>query len=115
MKIEWEWIQPHADKVNEIDKLAAAVNDAETFVFIGYSRNDEINYLDKNIGRIVSIWGDIEKPLIIFLITFARERGKRVFDKLQTHVIQGGKYRKIREQSALPWRVMGTKWEVDVE
>lgn len=115
MKIEWEWFQPHSENVNEIDKLAAAVEDAETFVFIGYSRSDEPSHSELNISKIIGIWGVIDKPLIVFLVTFSRDHGKRIFEKLQTHVIQGGRHRQIREQPALPWEVPGTKWAITSE
>jgi hypothetical protein len=66
-KIEWEWIQAHADGVNEIDKLAlsaeAAEASAETFIFIGYSRTDETDHAVKNLEKIAQRWGEIEKPL----------------------------------------------------
>ncbi len=110
-KIEWEWIQPHADGVNEIEKLSSAIDEADTFIFIGYSRSDEPDHSAMNIAKILKTWGDIEKPLIVFLVTFSREHGRRRFEKLQTHLIQRGNHRKLREQPALPWEALGTKWE----
>jgi len=109
-KIEWEWDQPHADKVNEIEKLAKAVDQADTFIFIGYSRVDEPDHSDMNIAKIIEIWGKTNKPLICFLITFSRPHGKRKFEKLETHLVQNGKYRLLRGQPALPWEAKGTKW-----
>lgn len=111
-KIEWEWLQPHANGVNEIDKLASAVDESETFIFIGYSRTDEPGHSDLNIAKILEIWGEKEKPLIAFLVTFSREHGKRQFKTLQTHLVQRGKHRQLREQPALPWEVPGAKWVV---
>lgn len=117
-KIEWEWIQAHADKVNEIDKLAsaaeAATAKAETFIFIGYSRTDETDHAAMNLEKIAARWGEIEKPLIAFLVTFSREKGKRIFRKLETHLFQAGKHKLLREQAALPWEKAGTKWAVTV-
>jgi hypothetical protein len=111
-KIEWEWIQPHAEGVNEIDKLASSVDEADTFIFIGYSRSDEPSHSDLNIAKILQTWGSIEKPLIAILVTFSRVQGKRRFETLQTHVFQRGRHRILREQPALPWEATGTKWAV---
>jgi hypothetical protein len=114
-KIEWEWIQPHAETVNEIDKLASSADDADTFIFIGYSRSDEPGHSDMNIAKIRKTWGNIDKPLIVFLITFSREHGKRRFETLETHLVQRGKHRQLRQQPALPWEAPGTKWELAVQ
>lgn len=114
-KVEWEWIQPHSEGVNEIDKLAAAVDEADTFIFIGYSRSDNSNHSEMNIEKITKIWGDIDKPLIAILVKFSREYGKRRFQTLETHLIQRGKHKKLREQPALPWEATGTKWAVQTE
>lgn len=111
-KVEWEWIQPHADGVNEIDKLAASIDQADTFIFIGYSRWDERSHSELNIAKIIKTWGKIEKPLIAFLVTFSRESGRRKFKTLETHLIQGGKHKRLREQPAFPWEASGTKWQV---
>jgi len=109
-KIEWKWYQPHTERVNEIDKLVSAVDEADTFIFIGYSRSDEPGHSEMNIDKILNTWGDTEKPLIAFLVTFSRELGRRRFETLQTHLIQRGKHRQLREQPALPWEAPGTKW-----
>lgn len=114
-KVEWEWIQPHSEGVNEIDKLATAVDEADTFIFIGYSRSDNSNHSEMNIAKITKTWGDIDKPLIAILVTFSRENGKRRFQRLETHLIQRGKHKKLREQPALPWEAAGTKWAVQTE
>lgn len=111
-KVEWEWIQPHSEGVNEIDKLAAAVDEADTFIFIGYSRSDNSNHSGMNIEKITKTWCDIDKPLIAILVTFSRENGRRRFQRLETHLIQRGKHKKLREQPALPWEAAGTKWAV---
>jgi hypothetical protein len=114
-KVEWEWIQPHAEGVNEIDKLAGAVDEADTFIFIGYSRIDGTNHSEMNIEKITKTWGDIDKPLIAILVTFSRENGTRRFQTLQTHLVQRGKHKKLREQPALPWEAAGTKWDVQAQ
>lgn len=111
-KIEWEWIQPYRDDVNEVAKLASAVDEADTFIFIGYSRAD---HAEENINKLLNAWGEIKKPLIAFIITFTLEAGRRKFATLQTHVVQSGKYWKQREQMALPWETEGTKWAVASE
>lgn len=114
-KVEWEWIQPHSEGVNEIDKLAAAVDEADTFIFIGYSRSDNSNHSEMNIEKITETWCDIDKPLIAILVTFSRGNGRRRFQRLETHLIQRGKHKKLREQPALPWEAAGTKWAVQTE
>jgi hypothetical protein len=106
-KIEWEWVQPHKESVNEIEKLASAKDEAATFIFIGYSRDD---HHSENIEKIKATWGEIDKPLIVFLVTFKFEGGKRKFNKLQTHRFKAGVHRKLREQAALPWESINTKW-----
>jgi hypothetical protein len=59
-KIEWEWHQPHDKvKVNEIQKLAEAANEAELLVFIGYSRDD---HHSMNMDRIGRDWEKIRTP-----------------------------------------------------
>jgi hypothetical protein len=109
-KIEWEWIQPKNDSVNEINKLAAAANatdEAEAFVFIGYSRAESHA---ENLEKITRVWGDIKKPLVVILITFSYYAKRRHFEYLQTHYIKNGRHVKVRRQPALPWHVKGTKW-----
>lgn len=51
-RIEWEWLQPKNEKVNEIQKLADAVTDADVSIFIGYSRFD---HHSDNLEKIASI------------------------------------------------------------
>jgi hypothetical protein len=108
-KIEWEWIQPHRESVNELSKLASAAqqSEADTFIFIGYSRTD---HNEQNILELVNAWGRIEKPLLAFLVTFSITVNRRKFKTLQTHLVQRSKHRPLREQPALPWENMGTKW-----
>ena len=106
-KVEWEWIQPKQEKVNEIHKLAEAHDQADVFIFIGYSRAD--NH-EENLLKIRDVWGQLEKPLIVILVTYSYKGKRRHFDHLQTHVIQKNRHKKVRRQPALPWHVPGTKW-----
>lgn len=108
-KVEWEWMQPKADQVNEIKKLADAKDEADAFIFIGYSRSDE-PYYELNLRRISEQWRGIDKPLIVFLVTFSRRPRGRQFELLQTRVFVGSSSRMLRKQEALPWQVKGTKW-----
>lgn len=114
-KIEWEWLQPHSDNVDEIYKLASAADEADTFIFIGYSRADEPGHSCMNIAKVVNSWGKINKPLLCFLVTFSRQHGRRKFETLETHLVQRGKHRLLRQQPALPWETHRTKWSIDEE
>jgi hypothetical protein len=111
-RIEWESLQPRSEKVNEFDKLAKAENDGGCSIFIGYSRTD---LHQENVQKIESICKAINKPLIVFLVTFAYHHKRRRFDVLQTYRFEGGKLKKLRQQLALPWHVKGTKWAASVE
>lgn len=106
-RIEWEWIQPRSEKVNEIGKLAAAADGCETSIFIGYSRG---TLHDSNLAKIKDVWKKINKPLIVFLVTFSFHDKRRHFESLQTYYFKGGKHLLVRTQPALPWQVKGTKW-----
>lgn len=107
-KIEWEWAQPRAEKVNEIVKLASAASDAKVLVFVGYSRTE---CHDENINRITSQWKNISSPLIAFLVQFEFYQGRRHFTFLRTYYVKNGKHKLLRKQPALPWRVDGTRWQ----
>lgn len=106
-KIEWEWMQPRNENVNEFKKLAEAKDESEVFIFIGYSNSD--NH-EENLQKIKVIWKKLNKPLIVFLVTFAHHGQRRHFDLLQTHYFKDGKHKMLRRQPALPWHVEGTKW-----
>jgi len=106
-KIEWEWLQPFREKVNELDKLASAAAEAKLLVFIGYSQDTRHS---ENMSKIVRSWKGVDTPLVVFLITYHYEGGRRHFQDLQTHYLRSGGHKKIREQKALPWDVEGTKW-----
>ncbi len=108
-KIEWEWTPAKVESVNEIEKLANAKNDADVFFFVGYSRTDNDTH-QQNIDSIAKQWGKIDKPLVVFLVTFSYSKKRRHFQELQTHVFEKGKHRLLRIQEALPWQVRGTKW-----
>lgn len=108
-KCEWEWTPARIETVNEIEKLASAAAEADTFFFIGYSRTD--NETDQpNLDAIARQWKKIDKPLVAFLVTFSYSKKRRHFEELQTHLFVGGKHKRVRAQKALPWQVPGTKW-----
>ncbi len=110
-KVEWEWYQPHKEQVNELSKLANSIEEADTFIFIGYSRVDEPHHHSENLRKLAKEWGNIDKPLFGFLVTF--EKGRQ-FKKIQTYLIRSGQIKMLREQNALPWEVEGTKWQAQV-
>lgn len=106
-KVEWEWLQPRHEKVNEIQKLAEASEQADAFIFIGYSRAE---HHAENLAKIKETWGNLDKPLITILVTFSYKGSRRQFDLVQSHYIKNGRHRQTRKQPALPWQVEGTKW-----
>ena len=108
-KIEWEWREPKLEKVNEIKKLAEAAfkDESEVCIFIGYSNKKDH---EKNLEAIGEQWKNLNKPLLVFLVTFERKNKKRKFYLLQTHYFHGTHKEMLREQKALPWEVEGTKW-----
>lgn len=108
-KIEWEWTPAKVEAVNEIEKLANAAHEAEVFFFIGYSRTDNETH-QLNLDSIAKQWKAIDKPLVVFLVTFTYSKKRRHFQELQTHVFSNGIHRRLRSQEALPWQVAGTKW-----
>jgi len=108
-KIEWEWLQAYHSEVNEIKKLAEAATGAKRMVFIGYSKQSDHA---KNITKIRKHWKNIQTPLIAFLITYRWTRGRRCFDRLETHYFRARVHRKIRDQFALPWDVKDTVWQI---
>lgn len=106
--LEWEWLPPFSEKVNEIQKLYAEMNHAEFSVFFSYSGRTE---LQRNLDAISKQWRKSRQPLLVFLVTFEREKRKRWFYELETYLFQNGECRKLRSQPALPWKVPGTRWE----
>jgi len=108
-KVEWEWSQPRSEKVNEIQKLALAKDDADVFIFISYSRTDN-NSHKSNLDAIAQQWKDISKPLLVFLVTFSYSKKRRHFEQIQTHLFGANNHKMLRKQEALPWDVLGTKW-----
>ncbi len=106
--IEWEWWQPHSDKVNEIKKLFSEKSHAKFSVLFSYSREDK--HIE-NLKSIQKQWKNSTSPLIVFLITFKYEKGARWFDNLETYIVKDGKMKKVRTQPALPWHTVGTRWE----
>jgi hypothetical protein len=106
-RIEWEWIQPFRSNVNEFEKLSEAIDDADSFIFVGYSNIDNI---DKSISAIKKAWTNPSKSLLVFLVTYKGQR-KRAFQTVQTYKVISGKAHFIREQQALPWNVPDSRWE----
>lgn len=110
--IEWEWWQPHLEKVNEVQKLVLKRTEAKFSVLFTYSKQDELNTHGRNIESIRKQWGISPSPLIVFLVTFKRKKNARWFNELETYIVKDGKMRKIRTQPALPWDKKGTRWEI---
>lgn len=106
--IEWEWKQAIDESVNEIRKLREVKADALFSAFISYSRHDCHR---KNISPIERQWGRHAYPLVVMLVTFEYSKRARWFDQLETYHLQSGKLQKIRSQPALPWEVVGSRWE----
>lgn len=111
-KAEWEWSQPKHCNVDEIIKLAVAKDEAEVFIYIGYSDASE---LDENLASIQHEWRAVDKPLLVFLITFSRTKGSRKFELLQTYLFKSDTSKLLRKQKALPWEVKGSKWYVGTD
>lgn len=107
-RLEWEWAQAFRPKVNEFEKLARGAADSEALVYIGYSEEAK---LDECLHRIQNDWAIIEKPLIVFIITYRPHGKRREFRLLQTYEFKSGSMRRWRAQPALPWQVKDTKWE----
>lgn len=107
--VEWEWIQPVRDSVNEIQKLRESSAQSTVQVFIGYSREGS---LAENLQRISSQWEGVSTPLIVFLIEFRYSLGQRNFTILRTYYLKNGMARLVRQQPALPWQVQDTRWHL---
>jgi len=109
--VEWEWIESHKDKVEELNKLRDQISASDTppafSTFISYSTNSN---LPAALEKAKELWAQCSKPLIFFVITFERKSGSRVFAELQTHFISKGKHKKLRAQPALPWMVNRKKF-----
>ncbi len=112
-KIEWEWAQPFRQTVNEIQKLsdAAKNREADVFIFIGYSWQDR---LEESLKAITSQW-KASRALLVFFLIFKERRRSRQFCKLQTYRLEKNRWRKLREQPAIPWKVPDTRWQVTAE
>jgi hypothetical protein len=106
---EWEWAEPiNIERVNEVRQLLDAKNDCEFSVFISYSDNRRY---EENMEAVINQWGNSLEPHVFILVRYEREKGQRVFKKIETHHIQNGKCKKVRSQSALPWHEKGKRWE----
>ena len=100
--VEWEWDEPHNEKVKEITKLLKQSEPAVFSTFVSYSTN---SHLPAAIERASRLWADASKPLIFFIVTFKQVGRDRHFLELHTYVFSRGKYKKIRIQPALPWQI----------
>lgn len=108
--IEWEWIQPFREKVNEIEKLSIRSEFAKFSVFISYC---DYRYLTQSLKRVEVLWAVPETPLVLFLIMFKQVGKNRHFCELVTYYFWNGRYKKLRTQPALPWEVKGSKWKLN--
>lgn len=104
--VEWEWKRAHTD-INEIQKLLDKADQAVFQTFIGYSRTSDI---DAALDRTQGLWGNTEKPLLFFLVTYELSGRNRHFQELRTYIFAKGKYKKVRTQPALPWMVNRSKF-----
>jgi hypothetical protein len=106
--IEWEWWEASSYKVNEIQKLSKHNKEPVFSVFISYS---EDKLLEQNLQRIIDQWQDCTHSLLVFLVVFNKQGRYRMFNTLDTYLIDNGKWSLLRTQPALPWDVVGTRWE----
>lgn len=104
--VEWEWKRAHTD-INEIEKLRGKAGQAAFQTFIGYSRVEDVPLA---LERTLSTWADAESPLIYFLVTYDVVKGSRHFKELVTYEFTKNRYKRIRSQPALPWRVNRKKF-----
>jgi hypothetical protein len=109
--VEWEWWEASSHKVNEIQKLFNHNRKAAFSAFISYS---EDHLLDQNLNRIGEQWRECTNPLLVFLVVFNKQGRYRMFNTLETYLVQDGTLRHLRTQPALPWEVNGTRWEAKV-
>lgn len=106
--VEWEWIQPFREKVNEIEKLVNSSHLVNFSVFISYC---DYRFLKQSLERVDTIWAEAETPLVLFLVMFEQRKKERNFCELVTYYFWNGKYKKLRSQPALPWEVPNSKWQ----
>ncbi|WP_169874492.1 hypothetical protein [Pseudomonas proteolytica] len=100
--VEWEWVQSHNDKVDEISKLFKNHEQAAFSTFVSYSTK---SHLPEAIEKASKLWAKASTPLIFFVVTFESVGRDRHFLELQTHFFSRGKHKKIRSQPALPWQI----------
>jgi hypothetical protein len=107
-RIEWEWGEASSNKVNEIQKLFAHNQETEFSTFISYS---EDKFLKQNLDRVAEQWQGCPNPLLVFLVVFNKQGKYRMFNTLDTYLVENGQWKPVRSQLALPWDVAGTRWE----
>lgn len=106
--IEWEWGEPISAGADEIEKLFISKENTRISVLITYSHQD--NH-DQNIRYITQYWKSSDFPLIVMLVTFSKQSGRRLFHDLETYLVKNGQAKLLRRQPALPWNAKGTRWE----
>ena len=111
-RIEWEWWEASSGKVNEVQKLSENSDGVKFSVFISYS---EDNLLEQNLQRIAEQWQNCPNPLLIFLVVFTKQGKYRMFNTIETYLVENGNHELLRSQPALPWDSKGTRWEAKVQ
>ena len=104
--IEWEWTQPRAPGFNELAKLYRSRNTAAFSALITYSRDE---HHEENLLLLRKHWKKAKQPLLAFFVRFNISKGRQ-FGNLETYLVQGGEVKLVREQPALPWEKIGSRW-----
>jgi hypothetical protein len=131
--LEWEWSSLHRGDavVTEFPKLMAccAKEDFRGLRFaclIGYARSGigargAGDYAERTATVLDSYkerWvGDLP-PLLLVAIHFdttGQRKAVRDFTRVTIDVIKGGSRTPLREQTAYPWKVIGSRWEREVK
>ena len=135
--IEWEWSEPversrvempdgqsarNKREPNELEKLrdvvsaraASAAEELPQCVYIGYvaAKGGGTGNLEAAERFLQKEWKGTVEPLTAILITYSRDRERRVFSQLRTYVVApgGASIKLYSTRPALPWEVPGTRW-----
>lgn len=111
--VEWEYIQANKDTVNELDKLLVKNNDCYFSTFISYCQSKNTHLV---VEKAKNKWIKADNPLIMFLITYEQQPGKRNgrnFAELRTYFLSNGKCKCVRIQPALPWNVVQRQYNLE--
>jgi len=92
--VEWEWVQSHNDKGNEIEKLLKARESAAFSNFVSYRTRKK---LSDAIEKMSILWAKVSTPLIFFVVTFE-------LAGLSRHFFKCGEHKKIRSQPTFSWQ-----------